>query len=72
MPGMWCRNAGHSRYSGQTRYQQDSGIGRRNDRTTCIITSTRAPSWDDYNQDSPVDENGLSIPEYEFNQCVSW
>ena len=30
------------------------------------------PSWDDYNQDSPVDENGLSIPEYEFDQCISW
>lgn len=30
------------------------------------------PVWDDYNQDIPVDENGLSIPEYEFDQCVSW
>ena len=31
------------------------------------------PSWDDYDQDQdmPV-ENGQSIPEYEFNQCVSW
>ena len=30
------------------------------------------PSWDDYNQDEPADENGQSVPEYEFNQCVSW
>ena len=30
------------------------------------------PSWDDYEQDMSVDENGVSIPEYEFNQCVSW
>ena len=30
------------------------------------------PSWDDYNQDELADENGLSIPEYEFDQCVSW
>jgi len=28
--------------------------------------------WDGYNQDMPVAENGQSIPEYEFNQCVSW
>ena len=28
------------------------------------------PSWDDYDQDMPV-KNGQSIPEYEFNQCVS-
>ena len=30
------------------------------------------PSWDDYNQDISVDENGQPIPEYEFDQCVSW
>ena len=30
------------------------------------------PGWDDYNQDIPVDKSGLSIPEYEFDQCVSW
>ena len=30
------------------------------------------PSWDDYNQDIPVDENGLTIPEYEFDQSASW
>jgi hypothetical protein len=30
------------------------------------------PNWDDYNQDRSVDENGASITEYEFNQCVSW
>ena len=30
------------------------------------------PGWDDYNQDILVDENGLSISEFEFDQCVSW
>ena len=30
------------------------------------------PGWDDFNQDELADENGQSIPEYEFNQCVSW
>ncbi len=36
------------------------------------LSSARGPPcWDDYNQDSPVDENGL-FPEYEFDQCVSW
>ncbi len=30
------------------------------------------PSWDDYNQDMPVDENGLTIPEYEFDQSAYW
>ncbi len=28
------------------------------------------PGWDDY---VPIDErDGLSVPDYEFNQCVSW
>ncbi|MDX2506345.1 MAG: transposase [Gammaproteobacteria bacterium] len=36
------------------------------------LSSARGPPcWDDYNEDSPVDENGL-FPEYEFDQCVSW
>ena len=31
------------------------------------------PGRDDYNQDMPVDDvNGQPIPEYEFNQYVSW
>ena len=30
------------------------------------------PSWDYYEQDMSVDENGVSIPEYKFDQCVSW
>jgi len=30
------------------------------------------PGWDDYDQDEPADENGQSVPEYEFNQGVSW
>ncbi|MCP3853037.1 MAG: hypothetical protein GY694_22830 [Gammaproteobacteria bacterium] len=30
------------------------------------------PSWDDYNQDLSVAENEQSIPDFEFNQCVSW
>ncbi len=33
--------------------------------------ATGSPGWDDYDQDMPVEENGLSIPEYEFDQCVS-
>ncbi len=31
------------------------------------------PGWNDYNQDVPIDDrDGLSVPDYEFNQCVSW
>ena len=37
------------------------------------LSPTRGPpSWDDYNQGELADENEQSIPEYEFNQCVSW
>jgi len=37
------------------------------------LSSARGPpGWDDYDQDVPVDDNGLSIPEYKFDQCVSW
>lgn len=31
-------------------------------------TAHGPPGWDDYNQDIPIDDNGISIPEYEFNQ----
>ena len=37
-----------------------------------LSPARRPPSWDDFNQDELVVENGQSIPEYEFNQCVSW
>jgi len=39
-----------------------------------VLSPARGPpGWDDYNQDMPVDNvNGQSIPEYEFNQYVSW
>ena len=37
------------------------------------LSPTRGPpGWDDYDQNIPVDENGLSVSEYEFDQCVSW
>lgn len=30
------------------------------------------PNWDEYNQDVFADEVDQSIPEYEFNQSLSW
>ncbi len=38
-----------------------------------VLSPARGPpSWIDYNQDELTDDNGQPIPEYEFNQCVSW
>ena len=30
------------------------------------------PNWDDYNQDTSANDDKQSVPEFEFNQCVSW
>ena len=30
------------------------------------------PSWDDYNQNTSANDSEQSIPDFEFNQCVSW
>ena len=38
-----------------------------------LLTPARGPpGWDDYKQDEFSDENEQSIPDYEFNQCISW
>jgi len=38
-----------------------------------VLSPARGPpGWDDYNQDLSVAENKQSIPDFEFNQCVSW
>jgi hypothetical protein len=39
-----------------------------------ILSPARGPpNWDDYSQEMLIaDIDGQSIPDYEFNQCVSW
>ncbi|MDX2503590.1 MAG: hypothetical protein QNL62_03820 [Gammaproteobacteria bacterium] len=38
-----------------------------------ISTARGPPGWDDYNQEQLSDEvDEQSIPDFEFNQCVSW
>ncbi len=38
-----------------------------------VLSQARGPpGWDDYNQDMSVVEGEQSMPDFEFNQCVSW
>jgi hypothetical protein len=37
-----------------------------------VSPAREPPGWDDYNQNMSVAEDEKSIPDFEFNQCISW